>query len=540
MAIFLNPDNNNFRENLASKIYVDKSLIVHELNQIINTNDKYVCISRPRRFGKSMAGNLISAYYSKGADSKELFKGLKLATTPDFESNLNKFNVIKIDINGCFQNKSTGVSTTKYFTNKVIAELKEYFNSVDIEENATLPDALMNIYSETKEQFIILLDEYDVLVREKCPKEEFEEYLSFLNGMFKNADLQPAIALAYVTGILPIVRDKIQSKLNNFDEYTMTGARQLTEFAGFTESEVKELCTKYKLDFEECKRWYNGYEMTTFNEDFMPCNMSLYSPRSLVCAIQNHRFGDYWTKTSSYEALSNYINVNYEGIKDDIARMMGGAKVKVDVLTYLNTMTDFKSKDDVFTYLIHLGYLAYDIEKESCYIPNSEVRNEWVVALKNTQGYETIVEMLKTSDDLLEATLEMDEKAVEEALDKAHSLTMNNMTYNKENCFQSAIILAYYTARADYTIITELPGGKGYADVVFIPYRCEKPALIIELKNSAKAADQTALEQIKNKKYFDALESYKGNMLLIGVSYNPDTKEHSCKIEEMSKTSGFY
>ena len=535
MAIFLNPDNNNFRENLASKIYVDKSMIIHELNSLINTNESFVCVSRPRRFGKSMAGNMIAAYYSKGASSAELFKGLKLASASDFKSNLNKFNVIKIDINACFQNKDKGTTTTQFFTKKVKEELHKAYPQVEIQEGQTLPDALLEIYGATKEQFIILLDEYDVLVREKCPEEEFAEYLRFLNGMFKNADLQPAIALAYVTGILPVVRDKIQSKLNNFDEYTMTGARQLTEFVGFTEDEVKGLCEKYKMNFEECRRWYNGYRMTTFNDNFEPEYISLYSPRSLVCAILNHEFGSYWTKTGSYEALSNHINVNYEGIKDDIARMMGGSKVKVDILTYLNTMTDFKSKDDVFTYLIHLGYLAYDRYTKECYIPNSEVLNEWVVALRNTQGYETIVEMLKTSEDLLEATLEKDEKAVEKALEKTHAITMSNMSYNKENCFQSAIILAYYTARAKYTIITELPGGKGYADVAFIPYRCELPAMIIELKNSAKATGVTALEQIKNKEYFDALQNYKGNMLLIGVSYNPETKEHSCSIKEVTK-----
>jgi hypothetical protein len=344
--------------------------------------------------------------------------------------------------------------------------------------------------------------------------------------MFKNANLLPAISLAYMTGILPIVRDKIQSKLNNFQEYTMTGAGALTEFVGFTEEETKSLCEQYNIDFAECQRWYDGYHMK---------GIDIYSPRSVVSAVREGEFDNYWTKTSSYEALKNYILMNFEGIKDDVVSMLGGKSVKVNVTKYMNTMTDFAGKDDVFTYLIHLGYLAYDSIRKECRIPNNEIRTEWVNSIDDSADYAYVMKMINSSEELLEATLEQDEEAVATALDNAHSIVMNNMTYNKESCFQSAIVLSYFYARSKYTVIQELPTGKGYADVAMIPFVPNVPAIIIELKNSLKATAETALDQIKSKHYFASLNDYVGDILLVGVSYNPDTKEHRCRMEMINK-----
>ena len=241
-------------------------------------------------------------------------------------------------------------------------------------------------------------------------------------------------------------------------------------------------------------------------------------------------FGSYWTQTGSYEALKLYILMNFDGMKDDVVTMMGGGKVDVNVYKYLNTMTDFHGKDDVFTYLIHLGYLAYDRGNRQCYIPNSEIREQWVFSVEYEQDYQPIIKLVNDSKQLLEATINKDEAAVAKALTEAHIRATNPLTYNNEASFQSAIGLAYFDANLKYTVIKELPTGKGYADLALIPYVPNIPALIIELKNSKSA--ESAISQIKEKRYDDLLEHYRGELLFVGINYDADTKEHQCRIEE--------
>ena len=344
------------------------------------------------------------------------------------------------------------------------------------------------------------MDEYGVMARKQVSQKAFEYYLNFLNGLFKNSTLRPAIHLAYLTGILPIVRDKIESKLNEFTEYSMIDAGELGGFIGFTEQEVQDLCNQYKMDFPECKKWYNGYKIGS--------NNAIYNPKSVVKAMKDKKFGDYWTKTGSYENIKDYIKLNFQGIKDDIVTMISGGFVDVNVSKFLNTMTDFHSKDSVFTYLIHLGYLAYDENKKICWIPNNEIRSEWINAIEDIPEYSSVIEMVKESRILLEQTLALNETAVADALDKAHIIATNPKTYNNEGALQSSICLAYFYAYNYYTVIQELPTGKGYADVVFIPVHPGqgKPALIIELKMNKTT--ETALAQIKTKQYGQELAHY--------------------------------
>ncbi|MBP5175034.1 MAG: AAA family ATPase [Treponema sp.] len=520
MGIYLNPSNAMLKKLLNSKIYVDKSLLLRELNMLVNTGDCFVCVSRPRRFGKTMAGAMIAAYYSKGCDSSELFAPLKIASDKSFSEHLNKYNVIQFDINTFYKRTNGSPDMMNIITLTIVAELIEEFPTANILKDDTLENAIIKAWGATGESFIILMDEYDVLVREKVSKQLFESYLNFLSSLFKNSTLKPAIALAYLTGILPIVRDRIQSKMNEFDEYSMLNARQLSEFTGFTEDEVKSLCDEYDMDYDECRRWYDGYKMNDA--------ISVYSPKSMVSAMQAHEYGNYWTTTGSYEALSNYILMDFDGIKDDVISMIGGKKVPVNVLTYLNTLTDFKSKNDVFTYLIHLGYLSYDRKNKECFIPNNEIRIEWINAIENAPDYKEIIEMVNGSRELLDRTLQCDEEYVAQALDKAHMRTSNPLTYNNEASFQSAMGIAYFYANSKYTIIKELPTGKGYADLALIPYVPNIPAIIIELKNNKSA--ESAINQIKEKKYDDLLEHYRGEMLFVGINYDPDTKKHECKI----------
>ena len=534
MGLYVNPNNANFQRSLNSSVYVDKSMLIAEINRLVNTEKCFVCVSRSRRFGKTMAGNMLSAYFSKGCDSRELFANLKIAKDPSFEKYLNTLNVIKLDVNAFYSNLSKKEQEEKVdrktrditpvFNGAVVNELIPAFPNCGIIEDDSIADALLKIYAKTGEQFVVILDEYDVLIRERVSEQVFKSYVNFLNAMFKNDNLAPAIALAYLTGILPVVRDKVQSKLNVFREYTMAGASRLSEFVGFTAEEVQALCQESGLDFEECKRWYDGYNLN---------GIEIYSPNSIVEAIDNGRIKSYWTQTGSYEALKNYILMDFEGILQDVKVMIGGGRVGVKVSSYLNTMTDFHSKHDVFTYLIHLGYLAYDEDTEECYIPNREVREQWILSVELSPDYKGLMKLVNASKELVESTIECDASAVAEALNKSHEQICNNLNYNNEGTFQSVICLAYFYANLKYTIVKEMPAEKGVADVVMIPYVPNTPALIIELKRNA--CEMTALTQIRQKNYGSALEKYSGDLLFVGVNYDEKTKEHRCVIEKFVK-----
>lgn len=523
MGTFFNPGNKLLQQDVRSPIYIDKSLLIQETNKLLGTNGNFLCVSRPRRFGKSMASNMLAAYYSRGCDSKEIFSKLKIAQSESWEENLNAFHVIQMDLNGFYHSLKNPNNLIPEMTKVIVSEMKAELPEVGLDENDSLPSAILKAYNKTGETFVILFDEYDVLVRERAKSSIFESYLDFLSSLFKNNNLKEAISLAYLTGILPIVRDRIQSNMNEFDEYSMTNARQLAPFAGFTEEEVRFLCEERGLDFAECKRWYDGYKLGK--------EAHIYSPKSVVTAAKDGEFDDYWTQTGSYEALKDYILMNFEGIKDDVVTMIGGGKIDVNIHSYLNTMTDFHSKDDVFTYLIHLGYLAYDRSIKQCYIPNVEVRSQWIFSIQNSPDYTKVMELVNDSKNLLQHTLDGDSDYVAQSLTAAHARATNPLTYNNEASFQSAIGLAYFYATTQYTIVKELPTGKGYADVAFIPFVPNIPAIIVELKNNKSA--QGAINQIKERRYDDTLSHYRGNLLFVGIHYDEATKRHDCVIEKM-------
>ncbi len=523
MAIYLNPGFENFSMTLRAPIYVDKTMMLEVLNGFIDQGNKYICVSRPRRFGKTIAGNMISAYYSKGCDSSELFENLNIAKSASYEEKLNHYNVIQIDLNSEYQNAEDKNVTLSRLIKKIKDELRDQFPFLKSDE-MTLAEMLLKVYSDTGETFVFVIDEYDVLVRERVDQTLFDQYMSFLNGLFKSNTLSPAISLAYITGILPVVRDRIQSKLNNFREYTMLEAGELAPFIGFTGAEVKNLCEKYKTDFEECKRWYDGYRQR---------DMEIYNPESVVECVRTGYYENYWGKTSSYAVIADLIRQNFEGTKDDVIHMLAGEEVDVNVTAFMNTMTDFRSKSDVFTYLIQVGYLAYNKENGTCRIPNREIRGEWLNAVETEPDYKETDRIIKSSRQLLEDTINGNEEAVAKALDISHIHVTSNRSYNNEDALQSAIYLAFIYALNKYTVIREMTSGKGFADVVFIPF-CEKiPAMVIELKRNGSA--QSGLEQIRQKRYFDSLQHYRGDLLLVAINYDEKGKTHSCRIERVEK-----
>ena len=524
MGIYLNPGNEVFRRISSAEIFIDKSEVLNVTNGLIDADNNLICMSRARRFGKTVVQNMIAAYYSKGCDSRSMFDSLKISEDPDYEKYLNKYNVIQIDLNSEYQSIENKESILKVLTEDIKVEMRNQFPEVVLESEDSLARSIQKVFLATGETFILLIDEYDVLIREKVPQKLFDDYLSFLNGLFKSNTLRPAISLAYLTGILPVVRDKIQSKLNNFDEYTMMDADGFAGFIGFTTDEVEALCDRYGMDFEECRGWYDGYSIN---------GVELYNPESVVKSMKRKEYGGYWSKTSSYQVITDRIEQNFKGIKDDIIRMLAGEEVDVNVTSYLNTMDSFFTKDDVFTYLLHLGYLAYDRKNGPCRIPNREVRQEWFNAIAVNGEYEATDEIIKNSKELLEATFRGDEEAVARALDVSHMHVASNRNYHNEDVFQSAIYLAYIYALNKYVVKKEVTSGKGFADVVYLPYVKDIPAMVIELKHDKTA--ESALDQIKRKQYFESLDKFSGEVLLVGINYDEKTKVHSCRIERWEK-----
>ena len=528
MGTYVNPGNRQMQKALNNEIFVDKSMILTVLNKKFDSEGCFMCVSRPRRFGKTMVGNLISAFYSKGADSRAMFEKLKIAKEPGWDERLNKFNVIKFDMNAFYSRYNESGDVTAMVNLLVVDEMREGFPDVTIRDGAPLAEAISEVFKRTEVPFVVIIDEYDVMVRERVSQKEFASYLSLLNSLFKSDDCGTAIALAYITGIMPIVKDRVESKLNNFIEYTMLKPQELAPYIGFTLEEVKELCDRFNVDYEECVRWYDGYRIAP--------TVSICNSNSVCRAISTGEFSNYWNRTGAYAAISDYVKMNFDGIKEDIATMIGGGSVPVKVGTFSNTLSDLGDKDRVFTYLIHLGYLVYcedSKRKGFCKIPNGEIRDEWENAISDMKDMSKVFEMTRNSDELLEATLQRDEAAVAEALDKAHTYVTSAKYYNNEGALQSAVGLAYFSATSQYDINQEVAAGYGFCDIAFKPYVKGAPGIIIELKMDQ--APEVGLAQIKKNKYVDAMGSYRGPVYLVAVSYGKETKEHTCKIEVVER-----
>ena len=375
MGRFVNPDNSAFQVALNSKIYMDKTGLLEYTNSVLDTPEAYICNSRPRRFGKSYTANMLAAYYSKGCDSEKMFDGLTIGKSSDFKKHLNKYDVIHIDVQWFLSSCADIKSIISYITQSVFEELKEYYPEVLPNEVLTLADALSRIRNSTGQKFIVIIDEWDILIRDEATNKAVqEEYIYFLRGLFKGTEPTKYIQLAYLTGILPIKKEKTQSALNNFDEFTMVSASTLAPFIGFTEEEVKNLCEEYHKDFDKVKKWYDGYLLRDYQ---------VYNPRAVVSVMLKGEFKSYWSETASYVAIVPLINMNYDGLKTAIIEMLSGGEVKVNTATFKNDTVNIQSKDDVLTYMIHLGYLGYDQNRKTAFVPNEEIRQELPLAVES-------------------------------------------------------------------------------------------------------------------------------------------------------------
>ena len=528
MGRFVNPDNGAFQVALNSQIYVDKTGLLEYTNQVMDTENAFICNSRPRRFGKSITAEMLAAYYSRACDSGKMFEGLKISRSTSFSEHLNRHDVIHLDVQWCMLDAGGPQAVVGYMNGHLLAELKEAYPEAALEGEKTAYGAMSRINTETGRKFIIIIDEWDVLIREEAANQAVqEEYINFLRGMFKGSEPKKFIRLAWLTGILPIKKLKTQSALNNFDEFTMLDSGTLAPYIGFTEEEVRRLCEEYGRDFDSVKRWYDGYLLN---------GLHIYNPRAVVGVMQRGSFQSYWSQTGSYESIVPLINMDFDGLKAAVVTMLSGAAVEVDVTSFQNDMVNFQDKEDVLTCLIHLGYLAYDQRSRTAFIPNEEIRQELTAATKRKKWNELLT-FQQESEELLDATLNMDEEAVAEGMEKIHTEYAPAISYNSENSLSGVISIAYLgSMQYYYKPVREFPTGRGFADFVYLPrpeYAKDYPALLIELKWNQKA--ETAVSQIKSRNYPESLQQYVGDILLVGISYDKKDKRHRCKMERLEK-----
>ena len=521
MGNYINLGNAAFKISRNSE-YIDKSGLITVINSTIDTERQFSCVTRSRRFGKSMAAKMLCAYYDQSCDSHLLFDDLQIASCPSYAQHLNKYPVIYLDISD-FVSRFCENQIVKIMDEKLRKDiLLDYPNQIS-EEDDDLMECLSRIVRSTGQKFIIIIDEWDAILREfEGKKNVVDDYVSWLRRLFKGGLSALVFSAVYMTGILPIKKYNTESALNNFKEYSMVEPGNMATFFGFTKEEVRRLSQKYDMDFNELEKWYDGYRIGD--------EPSIFNPNSVMEALSRRRCRSYWSATGAYSAISKYISMNFEGLKDTVLYLLGGGKAKVKTTTFDNDLSLIGSRDDVLTVLIHLGYLSFNWKTNECYVPNLEVSGVLSNAVEKT-SWKNVAKTLQDSEELLESTLLGDEQAVATAIDSAHDEHTSILSYNNENSLACVISIAYFYARNDYIIHREMPSGKGFADMVFIPRKnVDKPALVIELKMDQSA--ETAITQIKQKNYPASVADYTDNLLLVGINYDKTTKQHTYLIEK--------
>ena len=548
MGIYLNPGSDRYEEALRTEIYVDKTNMISFLNSVVNTKRKYVAVSRPRRFGKTTTADMISAYYDCSINARDLFEDKKISTNPKlyeagregkkspWDIYLNKFYVIHVNMVDLATETGSIPEMLFSLEKAVMRELREEWPNADRDMQGGLRLLMQEIYNREKARFVIVIDEWDCIFREfKEDTDGQRLYLDFLRDWLKDKSY---IALAYITGILPIKKYGQHSALNMFGEYSMLQPQQLAEYVGFTDEEVRELCEKHGRSYDEINAWYDGYDLYGIIPpgEKEPEEYQIYNPYSVVQAVITGRICDYWNATETYEALSVHINRNFDGLKDMVMLLMEGKRIPVNTRKYQNDMSSMANADDVLTLLIHLGYLAYDSERRESYIPNREILDEYRNTVEGNGEWDQLYSVLARSQKLLEATWAGDEDEVARLVEDAH-MRAGNLTYNSEAALSYSVRLAYFNAEQYYTLIPEMQAGRGYADLAYIPSPKypDKPAILVELKWNKDA--ETAMTQILDRRYPDSLEKYRGNIILVAIDYDKEVasgsrgyKHHSCRI----------
>lgn len=516
MGMYLNPGNSSFSRILKTD-YIDKTGLIALINKRVDTEHSLICVSRPRRFGKSYAARMLCAYYDSTSDSRPLFDNCAVSKSESYANHINQYHVIYLDMSNLLE-KVKPKQFVQFIKDNVEAEILTAYP--DVKKGVSFDQTLLHTVEKTGEKFFAIIDEWDAPIRET--PEISEEYLRFLRMLFKSSGTTAKIfAAAYMTGILPIKKDGSESAISDFDEYSVLEPGEFAEYTGFTESEVKALCEKNGMNFTEFKKWYDGYSFGS--------EKSIYNPYSVMKALDRKSVRSYWRKTSAAEALITYVNLGGDELQEKIARLIAGEAVTVYTDDFENDFETIKSDDDLLTLLIHLGYLSYDEQTSLVKIPNEEVHAEFSRILKKAKN-KRLVELVRRSEQLFADTLAGNEEAVAKAIQAVRDSNYAPMYYNDEQALRYAVKFAYIVCEDRYTKIEELPSGRGVADIVYLPDPGERlPALLIELKWNK--CDDAAIGQIKEKHYPAVLEHYNGSLILIGINYDEKTKVHSCIIE---------
>ncbi len=527
MGIYVNPGNGAFKRILKGN-YIDKTGMIGIINNRIESSDILICISRPRRFGKSYAAKMLCAYYDHTCKSDSLFDDKEISKSDSYETHRNQYNVIYLDIAAFVSDVRRRDGNIKAVVNEIVESIYDELVEVypELKNIKKLTKCMTEYVKLSKKKFVFIIDEWDAIIREaKNDTETQKVYFDLLREWFKNGNFtSEAVAAAYMTGILPIKKDGSESAISDFIEFTILQPGPFVRYTGFTETEVKSLCEQHNMDFEQAKQWYDGYDFKR--------SEPIYNPYSVMMAMQMGEYRSYWRKTSTAESLKTYVGMNIDDLQNKILRLIAGEPVNVYTDDFENDFETFNSSDDVLTLMIHLGYLVYDSESSQVHIPNEELRIEFKRLISRPSN-KRLSELVRDSEKLLQDTLNGNETEVANAIVRVRDTNYAPMFYNNEQALRYVIKFAYIICVDYYLKVEELPTGQGIADVVFIPKRdTSLPAMIVELKWN-KTAD-SALEQIKEKRYPAILSGYVGEMMLVGINYDEKTKKHSCKIENIS------
>lgn len=521
MPYFLNSNfkNNEFELISRDKYFVDKTYMINEINKLIGIKDRFVCITRPRRFGKTVNAMMLAAYYSKRADFKELFDRLKISESPSYLEHLNKHNVIYITLNELPRANCTYQEFIENYTRDLIDDIIKTFPKIEIDKTKPLSKIFTQVYNESNESFIFIIDEWDYIFNNNLfSNEDRESFLQFLKDLLKD---KPYVELAYMTGVLPIAKYSSGSALNMFVEFNIMNDHQFDRYFGFTHEEVEDLCKKQnKLSMSELKDWYNGYRT---------CNgFQVYNPRSVALALNQGICQSYWTNTGPMDEILYYINNDIDAVKNDIVQMTSGIPVKVKLKGYGAEQINLNNRNQILSAMTVYGFLSY--YDKTLQIPNKELRIKFDETLEDKSMGE-ISKVIMQSNEMLDATLRKDTLTMERIIQETHDINIPVIKYGDENSLSCVVTLAYLAARDDYKIVREMPAGIGFADFIFYPNNKSKPAFIVELKKDS--TPEEALKQIREKRYALALKDYTGQKLAVGISYNSKTKTHKVKIEDI-------
>ncbi len=534
-----------YESEVESDYFVDKSLLLKELFPLVDAGNKHICITRPRRFGKSIMAAMVAAFFGKGEDSSEVFDSLKIAKektdeksvtkekTVSYKKYMNQYNVIYINF---IKPSSTCKSYSEFISwveRRLSLDLHKEFPDVDFLEGASPLDDLSVIYEETREKFIIVIDEWDCIFhKDYISDNDRKSFINWLAALTKDTGY---VALTYMTGVLPIAKYSSGSTINNFYEYTMATQAKYSEYFGFSDEEVDMLYERYLkiednplVDREDLRFWYDGYCTAS--------GIKLYNPRSVVLALTNNCLGSYWTNTGPYDELSRYIVNDVDGLKKDIALMVAGEPVKANVEEFAATAMNLSTKDEVFSAMVVYGFLNY--ENGKVHIPNKELMDEFSKTIQKRRDFGYVNRLALESELMLQATLKGDTKTMEDILQFAHDTETPLLDYNNETELTAIVNLVYLSARDTYNVEREDKAGEGYVDFIFYPKKTGNDGIILELK--VDDTPEAAIRQIKDRNYalkfvgrIAEKERYTGNVLLVGIGYDKKNKDHHCKVERM-------